>query len=126
MKLPAADQEFLERSGIPHRVFEEDGMLNVELLDFPLPPGLNATTANILFRLSPSYPDTPPDMWWTIPHLRPVTGAPIPATESIETYDGRSWQRWSRHLDAATWRSGIDGLESYLRLLRTELEAAAA
>ena len=48
MKLPAADQEFLERSGIPHRVFEEDGMLNVELLDFPLPPGLNATTANIV------------------------------------------------------------------------------
>lgn len=126
MKLPDTDQEFLERAGISHRVFEEGGMLNVELIDFPLPQGLNASHASILFRLSASYPDTPPDMWWVIPHLRPVTGATIPATEVIETHDGRSWQRWSRHLDPATWRSGVDGLESYVRLLRTELNQAAA
>ena len=101
-------------------------MLNVELLDFPMPDGLNARTASILFRLSASYPDTPPDMWWIIPHLTPVSGRTIPATEVIETIDGRSWQRWSRHLDPAAWRSGIDSLESYVRLLRTELSSAAA
>lgn len=126
MKLPEPDIAFLERAGIPHRVFEEGGMLNVELLEFPLPDGLNAGRANVLFRLSPSYPDTPPDMWWVIPHLTPVGGGQIPATEVIETIDGRSWQRWSRHLDPSLWRSGIDGLESYVRLLRNELSSAAA
>lgn len=126
MMLPLPDREFLERASITHRVFDDGtGMLSVELIDFPLPEGLNATHANILFRLSMSYPDTPPDMWWIIPHLAPVGGGMIAATELIETYDGRSWQRWSRHLDAASWRSGIDGLESYVRLLRTELAAAA-
>ena len=124
--LPDADREYLERSGIAHRVFEADGLLNVERLDFPVPDGLNARTASILFRLSASYPDTPPDMWWIIPHLTPVSGRAIPATEVIETIDGRSWQRWSRHLDPAAWRSGIDSLESYVRLLRTELSSAAA
>ena len=126
MKLPDPDREFLERAGIVHRVFEEAGMLNVELIDFPLPTGLNASHASVLLRLSPSYPDSAPDMWWIIPHLRAVTGATIPATEVIETIDGRSWQRWSRHLDPTAWRSGIDGLESYVRLLRTELSQAAA
>lgn len=127
MKLPAADREYLERAGITYRVFDDGtGMLNVELIDFPLPEGLNAGTASVLFRLSASYPDTPPDMWWIIPHLVPIRGGVIPATESIETHDGRVWQRWSRHLDAAAWRSGIDGLESYVRLLRTELSSAAA
>ena len=126
MKLPEPDAVYLERAGIQHRVFEEGGMLNVELLGFPLPTGLNAHHASVLFRLSPSYPDTPPDMWWIIPHLTAVGGGQIPATEVIETIDGRSWQRWSRHLDPTAWRSGIDGLESYVRLLRNELSSAAA
>ncbi|MBN9605807.1 MAG: hypothetical protein J0G30_04280 [Actinomycetales bacterium] len=125
MKLPTADEEYLERAGIPHRVFEDGGMLCVELLEFPLPAGLNAPTANILFRLSASYPDTPPDMWWIIPHLTSLGRGVIEATQQIETHDGRSWQRWSRHLDPSAWRSGIDGLESYIRLLKTELTAAA-
>lgn len=127
MRLPEPDRQYLDRAGIAYREFEDGtGMLNVELLDFPLPDGLNAQNACILFRLSAGYPDVPPDMWWTIPHLTPVAGGSIPATEVIETHDGRSWQRWSRHLDHAMWRSGIDGLESYVRILRTELGSAAA
>lgn len=127
MKLPEIDHAFLERLGVKYRVFDDGtGMLNVELNDFPLPHGLNASTASVLLRLPVSYPDTPPDMWWIVPHLTAVGGGVIPATEVVETYDGRSWQRWSRHLEPASWRSGIDGLESYVRLLRTELTSAAA
>jgi len=127
VKLPEPDREFLQRSGIPYREFDDGtGMLNIELTDFPLPTGFNAPHASILFRLSASYPDTPPDMWWIIPHLARVAGGPILATEILETHDGRIWQRWSRHLDPSAWRSGIDGLESYVCLLRTELNSAAA
>ena len=127
MKLPGVDREYLDRAGISYRVFDDQsGMVNVELIDFLLPEGLNAPAASVLFRLAASYPDTPPDMWWVIPHLQPATGGVIPATEHLEIYDGRTWQRWSRHLDPAAWRSGIDGLESYVRLLRTELSSAAA
>lgn len=124
MNLPKEDVDFLGAAGLTYRVFD-DGMLNVELLDFELPPGLNAPRANILFRLSPNYPDTPPDMWWAVPHLTTASGGAIAATESVELYDGRNWQRWSRHLEVGIWNSGIDGLESYVRLLRTELEKAA-
>lgn len=127
MRLPLADQQYLSRAGIAYRTFEDGtGMLNVELLDFEMPAGLNVPTANVLFRLSANYPDAPPDMWWLSPHLVVAGGKPIAATELTETYDGRVWQRWSRHLDPAVWRAGTDGLESYVRLLRTELSSAAA
>ncbi len=126
MKLPELDAQFLHREEIAYRTFEEGSMLNVELLDFPLPAGLSASTANVLLRLSSNYPDAAPDMWWVIPHLATAQGAEIAATQSIETFDGRQWQRWSRHLDAGAWRPGVDGLESYFRLLHTELTAAAA
>ena len=32
------------------------------------------------------------------------------------------WQRWSRHFSHGQWRPGIDGLESYLALIRRDLE----
>lgn len=127
MALPPGDLAYLQHAAIAHRTFDDGtGWQNVELLAFPLPPGLNVAHANVLFRLAPSYPDTPPDMWWVIPHLASTTRGEIPATQVLETHDGRTWQRWSRHLDPGSWRSGIDGMESYIRLLRTELDAAAA
>jgi hypothetical protein len=127
VKLPSRDAQYLNQSGIAYRTFEDGtGMLNVELLDFLLPPGLNTASANVLLRLSPNYPDSPPDMWWTIPHLTTGRGGTIAATDLIETYDGRRWQRWSRHLDPGAWRPGIDSLESYIQLLRTDLTTAAA
>lgn len=126
MKLPDLDAQFLHREEIAYRTFEEGSMLNVELLDFPLPTGLSTNTANVLIRLSSNYPDAAPDMWWVIPHLTTAHGAVIAATELIETIDGRPWQRWSRHLDAGAWRAGVDSLESYFRLLHTELAAASS
>ena len=89
---------------------------------FVCPAGFDPEKADLLLRLQPGYPDVPPDMWWFDPPVRREDGQPIPQTEVIEHYLGRGWQRWSRHLPAGQWRSGIDGLESFLALLRKELE----
>ena len=125
MSLPQRDRDFLADAQITYREFT-DGMINIELTRFPLPPGYQVSEANVLLRLAPAYPDAPPDMWWIEPHLTRVDGRAIPATELTETHDGRAWQRWSRHLDGNSWRPGIDGLESYIRVLRTDLVSAAA
>jgi hypothetical protein len=61
-------------------------------------------------------------MWWFSPPLRFADGRVIPATESMETHLGRQWQRWSRHFNPGQWNSGIDGLESYIALIRRELQ----
>ncbi|MGI5401495.1 E2/UBC family protein [Streptomyces sp. CA-135486] len=125
MDLPAEDHVFLRREGFDYEVFDDAGMLCVQLSHVALPPGLSAPATDVLLRLSPLHPDVPPDMWWVSPALTTTQGGAIPATDLHETYRGRTWQRWSRHLAPGTWLAGIDGLESYIALLRTELNTAA-
>jgi hypothetical protein len=61
-------------------------------------------------------------MWWFDPPVRLADGRAITATEVVERHLGRSWQRWSRHFTDGQWQSGIDGLESYVALIRSDLE----
>jgi len=122
--LPPDDTKYLEdRIGNGcHTLTSEANMTCIVIQDFHLPAGFDHDKSSLLLRLSPGYPDVAPDMWWFDPPIRRADGASIPATEVIEHYLGRGWQRWSRHLSAGQWRSGVDCLESYLALLRKELE----
>jgi len=123
MTLPASDTRYIAERGFPHEVSLEDGMTCVFLPDWPLPPGYNRTSANLLIRLQAGYPDVPPDMWWFEPIVLFANGSEIPATQVREQHLGRIWQRWSRHLAAGQWRAGIDGLEAYLALVCTDLSS---
>jgi len=125
VKLPDTDEQYLARLAVTHEVSTEGGQLCVVLHDFPLAPGLSGERADILFRLPALYPDVAPDMWWISPALTTASGRAIPNTESHETYLGRTWQRWSRHLPAGAWNPSIDGLESWVAILVRELRSAA-
>jgi hypothetical protein len=120
--LPSNDTKYLAERAISHAVVPEANMTCLVLRDYSLPVGLDRAQSDLLLRFSAAYPDVAPDMWWFDPAVRRADGQPIPATDVIEHYLGRSWQRWSRHLVAGQWRSGIDGLESFLALVRRELE----
>lgn len=123
--LPPNDQDHLTERAPGHSVQAEGGMICVLLPDFPLGAGFDRSSADLLLRLSPGYPDVPPDMWWFNPPVRRLDGAEIAATQVVETYLGRVWQRWSRHLQPGQWRSGVDSLRSYLALVCKELHAAS-
>ena len=90
----------------------------------PIPAGLTVGVADLLLRLAPGYPDVPPDMWWFNPPVKRTNGVEIQATQAYEHILGREWQRWSRHLMPGQWRSGVDCIESYLAIVRRELDAA--
>jgi hypothetical protein len=123
--LPSIDLEHLQARVPDHAISNEAGMICILLPRFPLPAGFDQPAADLLLRLAPGYPDVPPDMWWFDPPIRRTDGAEIPATQAQERHLGRQWQRWSRHLNPGQWRSGTDCLESYLALVRKELQAAA-
>jgi Prokaryotic E2 family E len=123
--LPSVDAAFLDGKSLKHEVIVEAGTICVIIPGLRLPSGLSATETDLLLRLAPGYPDVPPDMWWFSPAIRRRDGTVIPATDAMETHLGRNWQRWSRHLDAARWMSGVDSLESYFALITSELEKAA-
>ena len=123
--LPPDDTKYLMERAVNHSVTPEANMMCVLLPAFALPGGFDRPQSDLLLRFKPGYPDVPPDMWWFDPPVRRADGVKIPATDVIEHFLGRSWQRWSRHLAAGQWRSGVDGLENYLALVRRELERSA-
>ena len=123
--LPADDADFLTERFSNHDVVTEAGMTCVLVPALALPTGLSHSASDLLLRLSPGYPDVPPDMFWFAPALRRADGACIDKTEVTETYLGRQWQRWSRHMPGGCWRSGLDGLRSYFTLIDKELSRAA-
>lgn len=122
--LPTEDREFLANRFPEFTVTVEAQMMCVVMPTFPLPAGLTHPCSDLLLRLSPGYPDVAPDMWWFAPAVLRPDGRPIPQTQVTEVHLGRTWQRWSRHLDASHWRAGVDSLESYLALVDRELHAA--
>ena len=117
MTLPQSDAVYLNERNVAHEISVDSGMTCVVMPRWPLPSGFDRDVVDLLIRLSPGYPDVPPDMWWFSPPVHLENGKALPATSVIETYLGRRWQRWSRHFSNGQWQSGVDGLESFLALV---------
>jgi len=125
MALPPSDIEYLNQRGIPYTVLEESNMTCILFRGYVLPEGFTLSTTDLLLRLNPGFPDVPPDMWWFDPAVGCADGKLIQATEVVEPHLGRNWQRWSRHLSPGQWQPGTDTIESFLALIRRELERSA-
>jgi len=125
VNLPQLDMDYLASRAASFEISTEANMICVVIHGFSLPSGYDRTEADLLLRLSPSYPDVAPDMWWFNPGVRLADGRSVQNTECTEQHLGRSWQRWSRHFSPGQWRSGIDCLESFLALIRKDLEKYA-
>jgi len=124
MALPTADVACLSERGTVYQVTTDANMTCVVIPGYRLPGGYDQPQSDLLLRLSPGYPDVPPDMWWFDPPIQLADGRIVRATEVREHHLGRLWQRWSRHFSQGQWQSGIDCLETFLALIRKELERA--
>ena len=104
----------------PHRfeLVAEHGVLRVVLYGFPVPPGYNQRAVDVNVRIESGYPDTQIDMVYVHPELHRLDGVPIGAT-CPEAFDGKQWQRWSRHRTPANpWRPGVDNLATHFALVK--------
>ncbi len=118
------DREFLESTGWRFDTKADGEFVCLVIYGYPLPRGYALGEADLLLRLPPGFPDAAPDMFWFCPDVLYMGGGAPPATTERFQFDGRVWQRWSRHL-ATAWRPGIDSLQTYLRLIRTDLTTGA-
>jgi hypothetical protein len=124
--LRPADQEYLSRLGLPYAVTQEAGMIALVVKDWRLPAGYEPREVELLVRLPAGFPDAAPDMYWCDPPVRLAgTGAYPQAADLFEQHLGRQWQRFSRHLPPGAWQPGLDSLESYLALIKSDLERTA-
>jgi hypothetical protein len=122
--LRPTDQAALDELERRYEVGHDGAFLTIIINEFPMPRGLDPTMSGLLLRLPPGFPDATPDMFWLDPPVHRQGGVAIPGTEARELYLGRTWQRWSRHIQGQ-WRPGVDNLATYLAYVRRCLDQAA-
>ena len=89
MSLLEVDIAFLDERGIAHKIAVESGMTCIVIPDWQIPEGFDRPAADLLVRLTPGYPDVPPDMWWFDPQVLTADGAVLDRTNHFESYLGR-------------------------------------
>lgn len=117
------DAQVLDELGLSYTTQPDGGFVNLLVDNYAAGPALVPARSTLLIRLPLGFPDANPDMFWFDPPLRTVAGAGVPGTEHHETHGGRSWQRWSRHIQGQ-WRPGVDNLGTYLAYVRRCLDLA--
>jgi len=117
--LPKADLDFLNEKGWQYVIAPHPGEVRVYIRNFPLPVAYSQRTTDLLIRLPFGYPQSNPDMFWTKPDVRLLTGA-YPTRADYHDPSADNWQRWSRH---GNWRPGTDSLRTKMASVQRELEA---
>lgn len=116
-RLPADDEAFLESLGCQWETITDGGVMRAVIYRYPVPAGYNHTTVDLYLRIEPTYPDTQIDMYYVQPALALNSGKAIGAL-SAENFDGKTWQRWSRHrVSPNAWCPGTDCLETHMALV---------
>lgn len=124
MELPARDVKFLNERGLVWELLPDpQGAACLVVKEFNVAAGgFTPATTELMIRIPPQYPMTPLDMWYCDPPIRlAANGQFAAASEVMEPHLGRTWQRFSRHLNGG-WRPGVDGLRSYFTLIQRELQ----
>jgi hypothetical protein len=80
---------------------------------------------DILLQVPQGYPLSALDMFWVTPGLALADGRQPQNADQLETYAGRTWQRFSWHYPPGhRWNPASDGLLSHLRFARVRLGQA--
>ena len=122
--LPRRCRQYLERKGYAFNEIDESGFAAVIIDGWRLPLGkYDHESVSLLLLIPDGYPDASPDMFYVSPWVR-LQGRPDwPAAAAVShTFQGRNWQRWSRHW--SDWRPGIDGMTTWLTKVRHAFEVA--
>ncbi|MFA5848861.1 MAG: hypothetical protein A2X18_07165 [Bacteroidetes bacterium GWF2_40_14] len=127
MFLPEFDRDYLLEKGYQFEEKIDANRNGLILRNWILPDGkFNLQTSDLLILIPNGYPEVRPDMWYFNPAiLLAPAHRPARQTQANITFEGKEWQRWSRHYPANEWRSGVDGIHTYLKKVQTALEAAS-
>lgn len=117
--LPQSDEDYLKDRGFDYQLKQVGSEIYLIIKGWSFPAAYTPNSADLLIRIQPGYPLTQLDMFWTIPDVKLKSGPWPQAAEVHETYDGKSWQRWSRH--TPEWRAGVDNLRTFITAVTTEI-----
>ena len=114
--------ENLRNEGFSVEIIEAEGVVNLLLENYALPPIYNKPSTTLLLRVPESYPNGNPDMFWSEMDLLCVNGQVPNTAETIETHLGKQWRRFSWHPQG--WNPGIGNLCMYLEFVNNGFQKA--
>ena len=116
-QLPAEDREALDARGLPWETVTSGNQHRLVIHNYPLPSGYSVPAVSINLWITPGYPDTPLDMVYVLPPVSLTSGRQIRCLAG-DAFDGKIWQRWSRHRTGTNpWRPGLDNIATHLALV---------
>lgn len=126
MFLPEFDREYLITKGHQFEEITDGNRHGLIIRNYDLPSDkYNHLTSDLLILIPNGYPDARPDMWYFFPAILLMPGNRMARqTQANIVFEGKTWQRWSRHYPASEWRAGIDGIHTYLKKVDTALRIA--
>ena len=127
MFLPEFDRDYLLEKGYQFEERIDTNGNGLIIRNWLLPVGkFNMHTSDLLILIPNGYPEVRPDMWYFNPALLLASSNGLARqTQANINFEGKIWQRWSRHFPSNEWRSGIDGIHTYLKKIQVALEAAS-
>ncbi len=115
--LPAEDAEWLEGLAKRYELVREGAVLRILVYGLEVPAGYNVPEVDVNVRIEAGYPEAQIDMAYFYPALARQDGRAIGAL-ATDSFDGKVWQRWSRHRTPANpWRPGLDNLATHFALI---------
>lgn len=122
-QLSEEDEAYLNALGLPWETITENQAQRVVIEQFPVPTGYKNNTVTVSVCIPPQYPDVQIDMAFFYPALERSDRQPIRSASVNFPFDGKQWQRWSRHRTKANpWRPGVDCLATHFGLIEEWLK----
>ena len=116
--LPEQDAEYLAAKWIRAEVIKNGNETLIIFPDYDFPEAYQPRQPSLLIIVPAGYPNAKLDMFWTHPDVKRADGKWPTSSEHHQDYQGKSWQRWSRHIN---WRSGIDNLRTFMTSVQREI-----
>lgn len=110
------DLEFFKECGYVFELIEEGPRIYIIFKDYPLPPGVySSDKTDLLIFTTQFYPNAGFDMFWVDENLK-LKNESIPRNaDSLESYLGRRWRRFSYHpYTAKPWNPSEDSVGSFM------------
>jgi len=117
------DLNALKQDGLvvdAHRVPTTGNQILVIIQKYPLPPGWSKSETRLLLITDVGYPNSKIDMFWVEPDVTLPNNKVPQAGDSIETYMGQQWRRFSWHVQK--WNPAVDNIKSYLHTVNNRLK----
>lgn len=115
-----AEIAHLKDLGYNPEIHIEGQRIYIVFRDFPFGPAYSPARGDLLLYTSIVYPNAGFDMFWTDPNVKLANGGVPQAAEVMESYMGRTWRRFSWHLNRG-WNPARDSLRSWLSYVEARL-----